>query len=324
MPKKSIEMLNNKVADLVTAFAIHGKIKLVGSQQRRGLLYISDTDILTQLQGKPALLARYFKEVMLDVPKRSFYFLDFKAGLDKRLLFDFDSDDLEEYLKNPLIPSSYKKKVLGAKGEDQVKLIRDLFILRWKPEDIIAGFIKLIDGTHYMMEDALLDDTIIKLDLIISIGDRFAEISEMYIYKQQGGNVVKSLAADIELYRHANSMKSLKRLYSLIEAENKSDKRLPKLAEFFNSQYGLLNKSANDLAILLLLTDKHTIPFEKIYANVQYIKENLALTSIVSKPKILMLNKVTAKNYRAKIELLIEYLRSKINPVAKEFLNKLI
>ncbi len=125
------------------------------------------------------------------------------------------------------------------------------------------------------------------------------------------------------MYRHKNSMKSLKRLYSIIEMENKEDKRLPKLAEFFNSEYGLLNKSANDLAILLLLTDKHEIPFEKIYANLQYIKENLALTSVVSKPKILSLNKVTVKNYKKIVEKLIEYLRSKINPVAKAFLKKI-
>jgi anthranilate/para-aminobenzoate synthase component I len=118
-------------------------------------------------------------------------------------------------------------------------------------------------------------------------------------------------------------MKSLKRLYSLIEAENKNDTRLPKLAEFFNSEYGLLNKSANDLAVLLLLTDKHDIPFEKIYANLQYIKEQLALTSVVSKPKILMLNKITKKNYKKIVEKLIDHIRSKINPVAKDFLKKI-
>ena len=323
MPKKSIEMLNDAVGDLVEKFGIHGKVKLVGSQQRRGLLYVSDTDILTLLKDSPKLLARYFKEVMHEIPKRSYYFMDFKCGLDKRLVYNFDEDDLATYLKNPLIPRSYAKKVMEAKGEERVKLIRDLFILRWKPQDIIQGYIKLIDGTEYKMEEALLDDTIIKLDIIIPVADRFAEVSEMYIYKQQSGDVAKSLAADIEMYRHANSMKSLKRLYSIIEMENKNDTRLVKLQDFFNSEYGLLNKSSNDLAILLLLTDKHEIPFEKIYANLQYVKENLSLTSVVSKPKILMLNKITKKNYRARVEKLIEYLRSKINPVAKEFLRKI-
>lgn len=324
MPKKTVEMLNNKVGDLVTAFSVHGKIKLVGSQQRRGLLYVSDTDILTQLQGNPKLLARYFKEVLLDIPKKSYFFMDFKCGLDKRLVYNFDEDDLEEYLKNPLIPTSYKKKIMEAKGEERVKLIRDLFILRWKPEDVIQGFIKLIDGTKYTMEEALLDDTILKLDIIIPVGDRFAEVSEMYIYKQnQSDNVVKSLADDINLYRHKNSMKSLKRLYSIIELENKEDKRLLKLQDFFNSEYGLLNKCANDLSILLLLTDKHTIDFAKIVSNLQMIKENLSLTSVASKKKILTLNEVTAKNYRIKVDELIEYLRSVINPRAKELLKSL-
>jgi hypothetical protein len=324
MPKKTIEMLNNKVGTIIQKFGIHGKIKLVGSQQRRGLLYVSDTDILTQLQGRPELLARYFKEVVQDIPKRSYYFMDFKCGIDKRLIYNFDSDDLDDYLKNPLIPRAYAKKVMDSKGEERTLLIRNIFILRWTPAEIVAGVKKLIDGADYTLTESLLDSTIIKLDIIIPVADRFAEVSEMYLYKQdQTGDVAKSLSSDIEMYRHKNSMKSLKRLYSIIEMENKEDKRLPKLAEFFNSEYGLLNKSANDLAILLLLTSKHDIPFEKIYANLQFVKENLALTSVVSKPKILSLNKVTVKNYKKIVEKLVEYLRSVINPRAKEFLKKI-
>ena len=291
---KSIDMLNNKVGDLINKFGIYGKIKLVGSSQRRGMLYVSDTDILTKLQGKPKLLAQYFKEVMEDVPKKEYYFMDFKCGLDKRLVYDFNEDDLTTYLKNPLITKSYKKKILESKGEESVKLIRDLFILRWTRDDIINGYIKLIDNSEYSLEEALLDDTIIKLDIIIPVGDRFAEVSEMYIYKQSTDNnktITESLANDIEMYRHENSMKSLKRLYSILELNNANDRRLPKLQDFFNSEYGLLNKCINDLSILLLLTEKHNVPFRQIISNIQMIKDNISLSSVASKAKILTLNK---------------------------------
>jgi hypothetical protein len=323
---KTLDMLNNKIGNLVEKIAVKGKIKLVGSNQRRGQLYTSDYDIMTKLNTRAETLANYFKNVMEEIPKKQYYFMDFKCGLDKRLVYNFDEDDLTQYLKNPLISKSYKNKILSSKGEERVKLIRDLFILRWTREDIINGFVKLIDGSEYSLVDALQDNTIIKLDIIIPIADRFAEVSEMYIYKQEEideTDIIQELSDDIEKYKHNNTMKSLKRLYSIIDLKNSNDKRLPKLQDFFNSEYGLLNKIANDLDILLLLTEKHNIPFSKIRNNIQMIKENISLSSVASKKKILTLNKINEKNYRKISEDMITYLRQIINPVAKELLKKL-
>ena len=320
---KTPDMLNAKIGSLIERFAVHGKVKLVGSQQRRGQLFSSDYDISTQLNGRPEVLARYFKEVMAEIPKKEYYFMDFKAGLDKRLIYDFKDNDLTAYLKNPLITPIYKQKIMAAKGEDRVKLIRDLFILRWTPDDIVKGFKTLVDDSKYSLEAALQDDTTIKLDIVIPVGDRFAEISEMYMYKQTAVNndeILSSLADDIEMFRHQNTMKSLKRLYSVLELSDPKDRRLAKLETFFNSEYGLLNKCANDLAILLLLTEKHAIPFQKVVSNVQMIKENLASTAAASKEKLVTLDKITATNYRKIIEKLVAYLRGVINPVAKDLL----
>jgi hypothetical protein len=323
---KSVDMLNNRIGTLIEKFSVKGKVKLVGSNQRRGMLFVSDYDIMTELKGRANILADYFKKVMKDIPKKDYYFMDFKAGLFKKLIYNFDEDDLTEYLKNPLIPKLYKKKILDSKGEERVKLIRDLFILRWTRDDIIKGFIKLIDGTKYNLTEALQDDTVIKLDIIIPIGDRFAEVSEMYIYKQttdDNKSIIQSLADDIEKYRYNNSMKALKRLYSIISLESPNDKRLPKLESFFNSEYGLLNKVANDMDVLLLLTEKHNVPFEKIVSNIQMIKENIALSSIASKTKILKLNKITPKNYKNVCSVMIKYLRNLINKPAKDLLRSL-
>ena len=323
---KSVDMLNSRIGTLIEKFSVKGKVKLVGSNQRRGMLFVSDYDIMTELKGRANILADYFKKVMKEIPKKDYYFMDFKCGIDKRLIYNFDEDDLTEYLKNPLIPKSYKKKILDSKGEERVKLIRDLFILRWTRDDIIKGFIKLIDGTKYNLTEALQDDTIIKLDIIIPIGDRFAEVSEMYMYKQttdDNKSIIQSLADDIEKYRYNNSMKALKRLYSIISLENPNDKRLPKLELFFNSEYGLLNKVANDMDVLLLLTEKHNIPFDKIVSNLQMLKENTALSFVASKKKILMFDKVTIKNYREIINKMIKYLRGLINEPAKQLLRSL-
>ena len=323
---KTIDMLNNKIGTIIHKFAVNGKLKLVGSNQRRGMLFTSDYDIMTELKGRADTLAHHFQKVMEEIPKKDYYFMDFKAGLFKKLIYDFDADDLSEYLQNPLITRSYKKRIKNAKGEDRVKLIRDLFILRWTRDEIIAGHKKLIDGTLYSLVDALQDDTTLKLDVIIPVGDRFAEVSEIYIYLQtidDNSSIKQSLADDIEKFRHNNSMKALKRLYSIISLENPNDKRLASLEEFFNSEYGLLNKTASDLELLLLLTEKHDISFDKIIANVQMLKENISLSSIASKKKILKLNKITPKNYRKLCTDMVEYLHSIINPAAKALLRSL-
>ena len=320
---KTIDMLDNTIGNIIQRFAVKGKVKLVGSNQRRGQLFTSDYDLLTDLSGRAETLAHYFKRVIEKIPKKEYYFMDFKCGLDKRLVYNFDEDNLTEYLKNPLIPKEYKKRILSSRGEDRVKLIRDLFILRWTQNDIVNGYITLIDGSKYSLVDALEDDTIIKLDIIIPVGSRFAEVSEMYIYKQseiEDANVLQSLADDIEKYKHNNSMKSLKRLYSIIEIKNPEDKKLEKMEEFFNSEAGLINKVANDLDVLLLLTEKHSIPFEKVYDNLQMLKENLALTNLVSNSKVLSFNKMTEKNYRKESEKMVMYLRNIINPLAKKLL----
>ena len=323
---KTIPMINNKIGDLITTFAVQGKVKLVGSNQRRGMLFTADYDILTELSGRAATLAEHFQKVMKQIDTKSYFFMDFKAGLDSRLIYNFDNDNLSEYLKNPLIPRSYKTKILRSKGKDRVKLIRDLFILRWSRDDIINGYVKLIDGTNYSLVDALQDDTTVKLDVIIPVGDRFAEVSEMYIFKQtidDNKDIIQSLSDDIEKFRHENSMKALKRLYSIISLEDKNDKRLVVLEKFFNSEYGLLQKVANDMDVLILLNEKHNISFDKIVSNIQMIKENISLSSVANKTKILKLNKITPKNYKNVCSIMIKYLRGLINPAAKSLLKSL-
>jgi hypothetical protein len=53
------------------------------------------------------------------------------------------------------------------------------------------------------------------------------------------------------------------------------------------------------------------------------IKDNISLSSIASKEKILTLNKITSKNYREICDKMSVYVRSIINPKAKELLKSL-
>jgi hypothetical protein len=129
--------------------------------------------------------------------------------------------------------------------------------------------------------------------------------------------IEKDIENDISNYtKEDNSMKSLKRLFSLLVLQNIKLPLQKRLIEFFNSDIGLVNKVANDLQFLLVIKD--SITFEQIQNTTQMIKERLSTVSWINKLEVF--NKITPTNYKKIIEKEITYLRSKVNPLAKAFL----
>lgn len=292
--EKTVEMLNSKTADVINSFAVSGKIRLIGSNSLRSSRYGSDYDIETILTS-PTIpkIARMLQEEFKKASKNpDIYITDFKAGNDPRLVYkgDYTDNSLKQYLKNPLVKPAKKKAILASSGEDRIELVRDLFILRWKPQDIERGFVKLIDGTQRTLEQALQDKTTTKIDLLTKVGDRFAEISENYYIKVgDKGNfsqvptkkeTEESLEEDIHYYSKVDSFKSLKRLFSLLQLDGKkkNKEKLDNLVKFFNGNVGYMNKIKNELGILetLMTGDFRHPPFEDIRDNLQMIKEQIA------------------------------------------------
>ena len=262
---KRINMINNEIGEVIHKFSVQHKVKLMGSNAFRGLLYPSDYDIVSMITEPADALAEHFQKLFKNVP---FYFMDFKCGLPK---------------------------------------------LRWNVKELAKG--KHSSGK--LLKDAIKEDTLIKLDFILSVGSTFAECSEIYLTKYQMNKSKKQieleLEEDIGEYSVSNSMKALKRYYSLLKLNGTHMKQQNDLVSFFNSEVGLVNKVANDFEVLKMLTDKHKIPKELICSNIQMLKERLSTVDWVS------LNGFEKRT----IESVIAYLRSKINPIAKDFLKKI-
>ena len=81
--------------------------------------------------------------------------------------------------------------------------------------------------------------------------------------------LIKGLKEDIDEYRETNTMKSMKRFYSLLIALGKEKNKQRQLVSYFNSPIGYVNKIKNDLELLMDLTDKHEIKWEIIQSNIQ-------------------------------------------------------
>lgn len=338
-PRK-ISQLNNETADIINLFAVRGKKRLIGSASLRSTQYASDYDVETMLNGvSPTTIAnmlqKAYKEIGSDV-----WVTDFKCGYDERLVYNGDYDDksLKKYLKNPLITAKQRRDILKTTGEDRIEKVRDLYILRWKHADVINGYIKLIDGTHYPLSCAIMDKTTMKIDLIVKVGNQFAEISENYYIKVGGETnytkqpTKKELEADLEedihYYSKKDSFKSLKRLFSLLQIEGvkKNKPKMDKLVEFFNGQVGLLNKVKNELGILEILLEQQKKPkWADVEANLQFIKEQISDVYQVPLSESIFQNidKITEKSALKDIRTLRDYFQTKINTESKEYLKLL-
>ena len=137
-----------------------------------------------------------------------------------------------------------------------------------------------------------------KADLVVPVGDRYCEVSIHY-YRNPVKPKITDLEDDVKKYMKIDKMKALKRLYSIYKMENKNTDALQ---DFFNSEYGLLNKIISDLELLTKI--KKMISKQAYDTNFDYIRSTLATTTA---PLVLNANK----------------LRAIVNKAAIEFMNKL-
>jgi len=275
--KKKISYLNNEIGDIAHKFSIQHKLKLLGSNSYRGILYGSDYDFVSKITEPMKALSKHLQELFSK--PLPFLFLDFKAGID---------------------PTKEDGK------------------MRWSPKDLSNGYNK-----NKSLEDALKENMLIKLDYAIQIGNSFLENSIIFYTRYQSQKTKKEIEKDLDndvtkYTKKENSMKALKRLYSLLRLQNTNEKLQQKLVHFFNSDVGLANKIANDLELLLLILEKHKLPFQQVVQTTQMIKERLSTISWINKIEIF--NQITPTNYKKILQKEVDYLRSKINPLAKTFL----
>ena len=346
MKQKTLDMVNEETADLVDVFSLNGKVRLIGSNSLRAIQYGSDYDISTEIKGTTGeKVAKALKKAYEEAKNNPDYWItDMKAGHDKRLIYkgDYSSLSVGSYLKKhkDLIPKSTAKAIKKATGETEIKLIRDLFILRWKPRDVKRGWVKMIDGTKRYLKDAVLDKTILKIDLLGQVGNQFVEVTENYTIKTKDGKnntvrlsndeIEEDFEDEIQYYSRKDSFKALKRLFSLLQHDGKDihKKALDQLVDFFNSQVGYLNKIRNELKILveILSQDFRKVKWKDVEENLQYIKEQISnIYKIPINSSVFSdIDDMTETNAVKTINELIDYFTDVINKHSKGFLEKLL
>lgn len=344
MKRKTLDMVNDETADLVEVFSLNGKVRLIGSNSLRAIQYGSDYDVATELKGTTGeKVAKALQKAYEEAKKNPDYWItDLKAGHDARLIYkgDYSKPSVEAYLKKhaDLIPKARADAIRRATGEEEIKLIRDLFILRWKPADIKKGFVKCIDGTKRFLKDAVLDKTVLKIDLLGQVGNQFVEVSENYTVRTKDGksNTVRTSPQEVEedfedeiqYYSRKDTFKALKRLFSLLQLDGGQQKALDMLVEFFNSQVGYLNKIRNELKIVvqILEQDFRKVKWEDVEQNLQYIKEQISqIYQIPLESSVFSdIDDMTEKTALPKLNDLVAYFTEVINRQSKGFLEMML
>jgi hypothetical protein len=156
---------------------------------------------------------------------------------------------------------------------------KDIFITDFKTGDLHWSREQVLKGKHgdALLKDELKKDHMIKLDFIVQTPERLAECSEVYYYTEpKKKNVIKQLEQDVDDYLDTDSMKSLKRLVSILKYKKGNEELINKCLEFFNSQYGLVNYCIANLETLELVKSQLDVkPYREL------IKEQLGRTSVV-------------------------------------------
>ena len=147
--------------------------------------------------------------------------------------------------------------------------------LRWKAEEIINGKLGKIN-----LSDVVLDNNMIKLDIIFYHNSLFTEFSN--IFQIMGANYVPKTSVEIvdmikgdikDLLAEGNYFKSLKRIYSIAQIEK--DAELIKLIfPFINGPCGKLGQIRSYLESIILLLSKYRDEdlVQKIYSSVALLK----------------------------------------------------
>lgn len=314
---KNDDDFQEKIIDIFQFLSINHKYNLAGSSHMKPILYNTDFDLnerIVEKDNNESHLERHLKHIANIFQKKfeeayknpNMFIIDFKCGVDEH----YDPNKEEE---------------------------REKYILRWDKEDMKKGY-KIVWGEkkRYLWE-CLLDETILKLDIIVLINNIFEDFSEVYfltighhqnhtkITKQE---VKESIYENYVLYTNEGKIyKGLKRLYSFYKIESKKYMRqIRVLTEFFNTESGLIYKNKSELGVLVeVLTQKfRKVELEDIRINLQVIKQSLSyvykLPLIGVSERIDRISSLQSKEKMVEeIESLEKYLEEVINKEASRF-----
>ena len=290
-PADAVKVLN------AMSFTKGENVKIVGSSSLRSQQYAGDYDAhenvnLHYKTDKLALdyLARQFQFIIIKLMSmKNVYIGDIKAGV-------IDEWNILRYPSS--IPNLKKENIISKEEASEAeRLIRDnttlgklratqelkLHIVRWSAKQVLTGKQTLRDGRIYTLQEAFSSPSIVKLDVIALVQQKYTEFSIIYEFKNNSTilnkseqDVEQSLRDAIILYEaEGNRFKVIKRKFSLAKLkDNKED--IEKYSNIINSEAGKLYVVYSDVKVLGDLLESHKLSSTKIRDAIDGFKHRLS------------------------------------------------
>lgn len=309
--KEIPENYSSEITDVFDALTMkHGdKPYLIGSANYK-IQFPSDYD-LTQEVPVNKFILKDMQEIICRLLKMKNLFIgDIKCGSIPELKIIDKDLTLRNYKdKRPIMIDKLKKlfankSITKEELDESISLLKanlkllDIYIIknkiefdaiRWKPEDILTGFVNY-RGQTVPFNKYLLDENVTKIDVIVWLnGVRYNEISNVYIYKKDGVflNVKRNTAEEFSqtlknqmpfLLYEGKYMKICKRINSIERLKgSEGDIELMKnLFTLFNSNLGRLSQVLSDLITLeFMIENIKVMPKEKVEYEIDQMKFRL-------------------------------------------------
>jgi hypothetical protein len=275
------------------------------------ILFPGDVDLreqITECCGKSEAVKKIaidIKQIVRGLIRQPGYFLaEFKAGLDHRYPND-----------------------------------RDLYVLRWNEQEILLGYKVLPGGIQKTLEQALEDQTIVKLDIWVPTNGRYIEMSnffQLHYIDEQGNDLLlngippdytASIKKDIKTYFSKdtlNAFKATKRMMLLAKAFG-DDKSLEHILPLINSGAGLLYQVVSDMNTISDMVTKlqNRAPYEFIWKEIDFFKERLSYiyefkfdeAMVDNKINLIVQSKATGDDLVNKLDEVTSYLLGILNDI---------
>jgi hypothetical protein len=200
--------------------------------------------------------------------------------------------------------------------EELQTVLRDHQVLRWSPLELAQGFKMLPGFKKLKLEDALAQQTLVKIDAWARVNGKWMEVTNFFMVevKDKAGqrlarltqdlpDYVKSMSKDVKHYssaEHRKTLKALKRLWAL--ALFKNDLELAnRITPLFSSNAAALNQIAGDAEVLALMLEKlDDPPLESIMEQIDGFKPRIdQMNEVVElNPKLFdLINSITQPFY---------------------------
>lgn len=179
--------------------------------------------------------------------------------------------------------------------EQLYHLLREKTILRWSPKEILKGYKRLPGNRFKSLYDSLFDKTMVKIDMLAPVNNRYIEVTNFFIlqYVDENGkshninlpgdfddDIVTNLKNEVrKLYFSSlffNPLKMSKRMWSMARLQ-KDMNVVNKLTPLLRSDASMLGQINSELETIMLLFEKfEDLPIKFLFNQINNFKSRLS------------------------------------------------